>query len=551
MAEKSLFFNAFPDPNYETGYDRNYNGDDLSDWFSIVCTTGVLKNGLAVSAGSGLGVSVAIGKATINGKGYVNNTAQNLTFATAPTGSNPRYDMVVLRMDNTQTKSARRIYLLTVTGTTSVPTVASLTRTADITDLLLAYVAVRPNATSIAQSDITDTRGDKTLCPWFTAVKGYDDYYDAIVQQFESNTTLASAGRVVTTTLAASLYNSKYSLVDVYTNGLKEEETAYSVGTSSGYITVTFTANKNAGAKISVVLSNFIDGEGLSTALAEYNQWAQDVAELKAANNYTYVCNGMNDNVQISQIVNAFRNGGTDYGSLRLKIVGTFGCLNGGSYPVTVGGSGTAASPYRIFSFAEGNRAVTLDFSNCSQVNIPLSGVYVVVFYGDINIEGLNLVTNGTSAGTVIRVFSNTGNPVVKCTNCRFWVNGYEASRIAFGGTFENCRGSISNASGNSYAFETASASLLRVIGGEYIAYTGQSNGKTGVVGQSQASAVSILYGVNAPTVARSGYYQTNAIYQFDGWVNCTDLVSELALYVQTGKSNIRGTIALSKGGQM
>ncbi len=547
MSQKSLFYNAFPDEDFATGYDRNYNGDDLSDWFSIVCETGVLKEGLAVTAaGSGLSVSVAVGKATIRGKGYINNTAHTLTLDTAPTGANPRYDLIVLRMDNTQTKSARRTYLTVVTGTSAVPTVSSLTRTADIYDLLLAYVAVQPNATDIEQTDITDTRGDQTLCPWFTAVKGYDDYYDAIVQQFESNITLASAGRVVTTDLATSLYNSKYSLVDVYCNGLKEENTDFTVVTTGGYIVINFTATKSAGAQISVVLSNFIDGEGMSTALAQYNEFVQDVADLKAANNYTYVCNGMNDNVNISNIVNAFIAGGTDYGSLKLNIVGNFGCLNGGSYPVTVGGEGTSTSPYQIFKFNSGNRRAILDFSRCSQVSVPISGVYCTIFAGQIAIEGLNLVTSGTTAGTTISVFRNVSGEDIRCTNCRFWVNGYQGSRIAYGGIFENCRGSISNVTGASYCFEPTS-DILRVTGGEYIAYTGQSTAKSAVVGQSMANAVSILYGVNMPVIARSGFYQTNSILQYSGGgqVRATDLVTTLQDVIASG--TIRNTIAINK----
>ena len=39
MAQKGLFFNALPDSTSPTGYDRNYSADDISDWFSIVCTT--------------------------------------------------------------------------------------------------------------------------------------------------------------------------------------------------------------------------------------------------------------------------------------------------------------------------------------------------------------------------------------------------------------------------------------------------------------------------------------------------------------------------------
>lgn len=534
MAEKSLFFNAFPDEQSPTGYDRNYNADDISDWFSIVCATGVLKNGLAVSSGTGLSVNVAVGKATINGKGYVNNSVFNLTGMVAPTGATPNYYPIILRMDNTQTQSARKIYLMVGGALSAIPTVSALTRTESIYDLMLAYAVVQPNATTIGQ--IVDCRGDATLCPWFVAVKGYDNYYDAIIQQFESNVVMQSGGTTVVTNLSSSLYNEAYSLIDVYCNGLKEEDSDYTVNTSSEYITITFTATKTAGASISVVLSNFIDGEGLNNALQDYNQWVNDVENLKTAFEYTYICNGVNDNIQISNLINAFTQGGTDYGSMNLKVIGNFG------YTAFANGSGTSGNAYRLFNFSGGNRKVNLDFTNCSQITVNAGGNYVWVFYGsNYAVRGLNLVANG-DAGSCVRVFYS--NPT--CEDCRIWVNAYENSWIAQAGTFTNCRGSVSNTSGNSYCY--LSNDLLRVNGGEYYAYTGSSSARSAVVGQSIASAVSILYSVNAPTSARSGYYQTNAVYQTgDNYLNCTDLISQLTLTVVSGKSNVRGTIPYSK----
>lgn len=543
MAQKSLFFNAFPDSSSPTGYDRNYNADDISDWFSIVCATGVLKGGLQVSVGTGLSVNVSIGKATIQGKGYVNNAVVNLSVGNAPTGSSPYYVPIKLQENNEQEINGRFIELVVGDPLTSVPTISDLSQTEQLYELMLGYAVIQPNASSVSQ--VVDTRG-QDVCPWFTAVKGYDDYYDAIVQQFEYNTTLATTSTTVVTNLAANLYNNNYSLVEVYVNGLREEETNYTVATNSSYITITFTSAKNAGADVSVILNNFLDGEGLPNVLSEYNQWVQDVANLKAANNYTYVCNGLTDNQQITNIVNQFIDAGTDYSSLNLKIVGTFGCYNGTQYPVPVGGSGTSASPYRMFDFHAGNRRVTLDFTNCSQISISISGVYAYIFYAtNITIKGLNLVSSGTTSGTSIKAFNSGANVV--CENSRFWINGYLDSLIAYEGTFTNCRGSVSNVTGNSYCF--LSNDILRLNGGEYISYTGASSSKSAIVGQSAANSVSILYGVNAPTISRSGFYQTNAIYQVNtnNYVNCSDLISALPLSVQSGYSNIRGTIPLSK----
>lgn len=543
MAQKSLFFNALPDESSQTGYDRNYNADDISDWFSIVCTTGVLKGGLQVSVATGLSVNVAIGKATIQGKGYVNNATVNLSVGTAPTGANPYYVPIKLQMNNEQVAAGRFIELVVGTPLTSVPTISNLTQDDEIYELMLGYAIIQPNASSVSQ--VVDTRG-QDVCPWFTAVKGYDDYYDAIIQQFEYNTTLVTSSTSVITNLAANLYNNKYSLVEVYVNGLKEENSNYSVGTNSGFITITFTSSKNAGADISVVLNNFIDGEGLPTALEEYNQWVNDVAELKEANEYTYICNGLTDNQQITNIVNNFIDGGTDYSSMNLKIVGTFGCYNGTQYPVPVGGSGTSVSPYRMFDFHSGNRKVILDFTNCSQITINVSGVVATIFYcasKNFVFKGLNMVLGGTNSGTQVNVF----NQGITCEDSRFWLNAYSNSTIAPSGTFTNCRASVSNATGNSYCF--LNTDLLRLNGGEYLAYTGTSSSRSAIIGQSAANAAAILYGVNAPTVARSGYYQVNALYQVgsNNYINCTDLISALPLYVTSGYSNIRGTIPYSK----
>lgn len=563
MAEKSLFFNALPSSSYETGYDRNYNADDISDWLSVVWDNGVVKGGLAVEAATGMNINLNVGRAAIQGKAYINNAIQSFTVA-ANGAASTRYDYVILRFNNNV--AVRSIEAMLITGTTSLPTTAgSLTREGNIYDLMLCYIAVAPSTSSITQANITDTRGyDNSVnssgsyvygdlanaCPYFTAVKGYDNYYDAIIQNFESVVTLASSSTTVVTNLLSSLYNDAYSLLEVYTNGIRENDNAYTIGTSGEYITITFTAAKNAGAVITVDLGNFIDGEGLSTAIAEYNQFVADVEELQVANEYNYYCNGSNDNILITNLVNTFMSGGTDYKSMKLNIYGDFG------YTAMAGGDGTSASPYRLFNFNQSsNRKVILDFGNCSKIDISVSGNYIYCFYmlgGNYTINSLNLIASGTTSGTVIRAFytTSTPNPSLECNNCRIWVTGYQDSIIAASGTFNNCRCTVKNSINNSYCFLTSGTGLLTLMGGVYYAYCGSSSLKSAVVGQSAAGAVSLLYGVVAPTVAVSGMYQTNAIYQANAngnYVNCRDLVSALTIYVQSGYSTVAGTISLSK----
>lgn len=553
--EKGLFFNAMQDESSETGYDRNYSADDISNWLRVAFTTGVVKTnseagtgnplGLKVVADSGMNIKVNAGFACINGKPYINDSYLSLTIGTAPTGANPRYDCIILRMDNTQTREARRTYIYVKELGSNPPTINDLTRNDEVYELLLAYVIINPNVTTITQGYIKDRRGNENYCPWFTAVKGYEDYYDAIVQQFEFNGTMASAGTTITTNIASSLYNNKYSLIEVYCNGLKEENDDYTISTSGSYIIVNFTAQKSAGAKISVVLNNFIDGEGLSTAIAGYNQWVQDLEDIKAGvSNYTYVCNGVNDNVNISNIVKAFYSE-AGYGSLNLKVVGIFGMT------APVRGDGSSASPYCWLDATKQvstQRVATIDFSNCSEIEITggaFSGKYQAFIRGEvINIYGANIIFNDTSEGTSFKVFPHQGGRLF-VEKCRFYITAYQDSLIAYVGTFTNCRGSVANVTGNSYCFMPAV--VVRLSGGEYYSYTGDSNSRSAIIGQSVANSISIVYCINAPISARSGYYQTNSILQFSGGgqVRCRDMITTLTDIIASGV--VADTIQINK----
>lgn len=553
MAEKSLFFNALPDISQPTGYDRSYNADDISDWLDAVFVTGVIKSntGLKVSAAGGLSVSVDVGKAVINGKMYRNDSARVLSIDTAPTGSTPRKDLIILQMN--RNPSVRAIRLVYRKGSGSA--VPALERTDLVYELAIAEITVAPNVTEISAAAIKDLRGDDETvittttgqsigyCPFMTAVKGYDDYYDAAMQTYES--TVAYASNTVITDLPSALYNEKYSIIEVYTNGIKEQKNAYTAAVNSGYVVITFNSAKTAGAKITVVMKNFIDGEGMSTALAQYTQLLQDVAGLKAAGEYNYICNGVNDNILISNIVQAYLNGGTDYGSMKLNIIGNIGMKS------PARGAGTTTNPYGWFDFnVQSNRKIIVDFSKCGQISPPIvNGTYNYVFFThNITVIGANVTASNTATDTVIRMIEPSNGAAI-FENCRFWATCFKYGLISVRGTFINCRGSIASARENCYCFQPTTNGLVRVFGGEYYAYTGDASKQSAIVGQSGAEAVSVLYGVNAPKSDRSGFYQTNSILQWTGGglLSCTDLISPLPLVVASGISNIRGTLALNK----
>jgi hypothetical protein len=218
------------------------------------------------------------------------------------------------------------------------------------------------------------------------------------------------------------------------------------------------------------------------------------------------------------------------------------------------GGAGTGSNPYKLFDFGTfadvPKPKVILDFTECEEISVPVdNGSYTIIFGGSaIDVIGANVYASNTTVGTIIRIFDDAVKRL-KAEDCRFWLTGYKNSLIAMNGTFVNCRGSIANVTENSYCFLPSNYGFLRVTGGEYYAYTGDSTKQSSIVGQSSAESVSILYGVSAPTIARSGFYQTNSILQWAGGgiLSCTDLVSALPLIVVSGISNIRGTIAKSK----
>jgi hypothetical protein len=549
--EKAFFYNALPDESSVTGYDRNYNADDISDWLSTVWETGVVKSdeGLKVVESGGMTVNVNVGKACILGKPYHNTSLKSLTVGTAPTGNTARYDLVVLQYNNeTATRHTRLLIRQTsLTGlSTDADIEALLNRSGKIFEICIAVIHVAPNTTSITQSDIYDKRGNTIVCPWFTAVKGYDDYYDAIVQTFEYTATLESLSKAVYTNIASRLYNEKYSQVEVFTNGLKEPSDAYEVITAGTYILINFTANRSAGAVVNVCLNNYIDGEGMSTALAQYSEWANAVATLQTAGEYDYLCNSVDDNVQISNIVKAYLAGGTDYGSVKLNVIGNIGM----STPAR--GDGSMTTPFGWFDFAQSsNRRIILDFTRCGQIGPSVaSGKYSHVFYAPngIQVIGANVLASNTATDTIIRLVE-TSDGVVLFENCRIWINGYKNCLLSTRGTFKYCRGSVANVTENSYCFLPSGYGTVKVVGGEYYAYTGDSVKQSAIVGQSSANSVSILYGVSAPTSGRTGFYQTNSILQWTGGgvLSCTDLVSALPMIVVSGISNIRGTIELSK----
>lgn len=231
---KSGFFNS-------VAGDRKYSADDLSDFFIKLISDGVFPNpsdNLKVVAKSGLTVTVKEGFGFIKAK-YVNNTSDyDLTLDAADT-DNPRIDRIVLRLSTTN----RNITLNVLKGTPAAsPEAPDLTRTSTVYELCLASIAVAANATEIATADITDTRGNSSLCGYVYGLiqqidttelfNQYNDIFETWFTNLQTTLTYNSSVKMLTwyTTLSSDTttvpftienYNPALDIINVYVNGIR------------------------------------------------------------------------------------------------------------------------------------------------------------------------------------------------------------------------------------------------------------------------------------------------------------------------------------------
>lgn len=222
--------------------DRKYNADQMSNYFEGLVSDGVYNgvgNSMVVQASSGMNITVGSGRAIIGNKWIKNDSAYTLTV----TGSHPtlnRYTAVVVKLD----KVNRNISLTTIDGTpASSPTKPTVTNSPTVMYLVLAYVYVAAAATSISQSNITDTRTDSTVCGWVTGLieqvdtstlylqwqQAFETWFDDLTQELNVDTYIQEYYKRVTlssgqsTVIPLDMTGYTYSSSDVlfiYINGL-------------------------------------------------------------------------------------------------------------------------------------------------------------------------------------------------------------------------------------------------------------------------------------------------------------------------------------------
>jgi hypothetical protein len=521
--------------------DRVYNAIDIRKPYDTVFTDGVMPEAdgtagesLKVKSIAGMAISVNAGKAKLGGAWFENTAVYNITLDAA--GSAVRYDCVILRNDDSDDVREPSIYIKSLSA---IPKLADLTRNDQIYEVCLAYIRVPALATSISDSDITDTREDGSLCNTMSGV-------GAMVVRTFRNTVYSERAGQTGIVIGIPQFNKSRDHLTVIVEGRILSEDAYTIP-SNTYVELDI-GLPVIGTRVDFEVRKSVNAAGADTVVQEVGGLLNEMANVRKNLEHHYYCNGRTDNVQIGQIVSNLQVNYTDYASIRLNIHGTFGATS------PQGGAGTTDNPYYWFRAAQGgasNRRVILDFTDCSDIRINCdSGTVNIIFFGlDCHVEGASVIATG---GSTIYMFSTSGITSIYAENCRFWITCDSGGFIARSGTFKNCRASVTNSGLHSYCFAPLSGSLLRIEGGEYYAYTASAEHYSAIVGATSGSeAVAILYGVNAPTAARSGYFQTHSLYQTTGIISCTDLISALPLNVVSGQSNIRGTIAKSKAGLM
>lgn len=183
MAITYGFFNSVND-------DRLYNAETFNTYFEgLISQNGVYENVddcLAVAAGSdGLTVTVAEGKAVVNSHWVKLSAIETLTLATAHNLFS-RYDMVSLRWNST----TRDITLQVTTGTpASTPVRPTPVNNDTESEIVLAYVLVPANATSLTTGNIYDQRANTAVCGYIMGlIKQVDiaDLFEQYAARFEA-----------------------------------------------------------------------------------------------------------------------------------------------------------------------------------------------------------------------------------------------------------------------------------------------------------------------------------------------------------------------------
>lgn len=557
MSQTSGFFNALL--TAEGKYDRKYNSEDYSNNLAVIISDGVLRsaNDDLRCVADGMNININIGRAWIRGKWYLNDTVYNMVVPTA-SPVNPRKDCIFLRLDNNT--SGRQISFYYAEGTPAqVPTAPVPQDTTFVKDLVLCEIDVPVNATSVT---VTDKRPDKSVCGWVYSVKGDDEFFKTldndfymwfdkkkdtlatvtIFKKYVYTTTTHTAGQTVVAFDIPQFERNGYDILEVFFNGrLQVEGVDYTLGEGI----VTFNTAKTAGQEVSFHCYKSIDGTGIETIVDRMTAVENKVNTLGDISEYNYICNGADDNVKLSEIAQAFLNGSTsDNKKLTINVYGNLGAT------APFAGAGTIDDPYQWFKFGQEtstSRKVVFDFGNCSRIEITVpTATSNILFYGyNMFIKNASALINANANNTAVVCFNCMGRTSIE--DCSILINGYNGSFIGYSGDYTRCNFNVRNSAGSSACFKPTNGSLLRINGGEMYAY-GVSTATTMVifVASTATTAVVLVNGLSCPTFAVSGMRQTHAVLDQANSGKCAYNNLITALPISAVGQSVTGTINAS-----
>lgn len=561
MALNGYFYNAMLVGGQ---YDRRYNADDYSDNLAAVISNGVRRSGdndFNVTS-SGLTLTVKRGYAMVGGKAIRLDADYTLPDIAPPVGNFSRIDAVILRQDVSE--AVRAPSLLIVAGTPgSTPVAPAPTRTSTVYDLVLAHVLVAPSATSLV---VTDTRPNADICGWITSPVGYDDYFTSLDSAFQTwfqreRDTLSSVtlfkrysdlqvvqNATQTLTFNIPQYDAETCFVEVYVNGIFDNR--HSI---SGNV-ITFQGTLTAGTNVLVNCYKSIDGTGIMDVADEITDLQNRVDAIEADAHFSYKCTGLNDNISLSQIAQAFISGSYVASNVTPAAAAFLSRIGGNTYlqsltadaQITVdvvgkpgvttpfAGAGTEASRYRWFSFGtagSNDKRVIFDFAKCDVVKITCAASKNnIIFYGnDLNVKNANVVATNNGASCVIDMVAgsdNTGSIIFE--DCRLTVDTTGRARIAENGTFINCKCKVMSSANHAFCFSPRNTGLVQLIGGVFYAYAKASGYNAAIfyTYSNDADVVCMATNINCPTVGVTGYFQQYVAVANGGKVVINGLVS-------------------------
>lgn len=286
MAIKYGFFNSRLVDGVQ---DRLYSALDITSYFDKIIGNGVFvnpANSLQIIANSGLQVVCKPGKGWIDGFYLVNDADLPITLATADVTLN-RIDRIVFRLDKTN----RNMSIVVKKGTAATnPTAPGITRTEEVKEYSLATIYIAKQATTITQSNITDTRLNSSVCGKVATLIDqidtsdlYAQWEDAYIRYYEESTkqfnnwfkdikdTLATAVMLQqyestytttadnTTNIPINIANYTWGLdiLEVYINGLRIVEPTDYISDATKII---LTKAVSKGAVINFIVLKNVDG---------------------------------------------------------------------------------------------------------------------------------------------------------------------------------------------------------------------------------------------------------------------------------------------------